>query len=41
VTALEAQAEEVEELLSDVEELEGDVTEVADLADRPSSAAQD
>jgi hypothetical protein len=38
---VEAQAEEVEELLSDVEEQEGDVTEVADLTDRPSSAAQD
>jgi hypothetical protein len=31
----------VEELLSDVEEQEGDMREVADLADRPSSAAQD
>jgi hypothetical protein len=36
---VEAQAEEVEELLSDVEEQ--DVTEVADLADQPSSAAND
>ena len=38
---VEAQAEGVEELLSDVEEQEGDVTEVADLADQPSSAAND
>jgi hypothetical protein len=41
VEEVEAQAEEFEELLSDVEEQEGDVTEVADLAGRPSSAAQD
>jgi hypothetical protein len=39
--AVEAQAEEVEELLSDVEEQEGEVIDVADLADQPSSAAQD
>jgi ABC-type multidrug transport system fused ATPase/permease subunit len=38
---VEAQAEEVEELLSDVEEQEGEVIDVADLADQPSSAAQD